>query len=96
MNSASHAPVIFPISSIITLVCGIVLCDIPCRLSMTSSLRRFFGAAYACFGIAATIFARTSSPALRSVSGFGVSPFAGITTSHRIGRVFENAVKLIP
>jgi hypothetical protein len=32
---------------------------------MTSSLRRFFGAAYACFGIAATIFARTSSPALR-------------------------------
>ena len=45
LKTASHAPVILPISSIITLVCGIVLCDIPCRLSMTSSLRRFFGAA---------------------------------------------------
>ncbi len=31
-----------------------------------------------------------------SPPGFGVSPFAGITTSHRIGRVFENAVKLMP
>ena len=45
LNSASHAPVILPISSSITLVCGIVLCDMPWRLSMTSSLRRFFGVA---------------------------------------------------
>ena len=78
-----------------TLVSGIVLCDIPSRLSMTSSLRAFFGVVIGLFGIAVSIFARISAARCSTSAGASVSPRDGVTTSKRIGRVRENSLKFV-
>ena len=54
-----------------------VLCDMPSRLSITRSLRAFFGAAIGLFGIAASILVRMSAARLSISAGASVSPREG-------------------